>query len=85
MTKWEDCKRDTRRLNIMFLFTLNLTENDNCKRYGEYEYDRKRLQTFRLTGNITDYYLYLQIDWNNVYSGLFRSYSMLKKETFTVF
>ena len=24
-------------------FNLNLTENDNCKRYDEYEYDQKRL------------------------------------------
>ena len=47
------------------LITLNLTENDNCKHYGEYDYDRKRLQTFRLTENITDYYLYLQIDWEH--------------------
>ena len=39
MTEWEDCKRDD-------FFTLNLTENDNCKRYNEYEYDRKRLLTF---------------------------------------
>ena len=27
----------------MIFFTLNLTENDNCKRYDEYEYDRKQL------------------------------------------
>ena len=36
MTEWEDCKHDV-------FFTLNLTENDNCKHYNEYEYDRKRL------------------------------------------
>ena len=34
---WEDCKKK---------FTLKLTENDNCKRYDEYEYDRKRLEMF---------------------------------------
>ena len=30
----EDCKR-------YFFLTLKLTENDNCKRYDEHEYDRK--------------------------------------------
>ena len=35
MTEWKDCKRE------IFL-TLNLTENYNCKRYDDYEYDRKR-------------------------------------------
>ena len=29
----EDCKR--------YFFTLNMTKNDNCKRYIEYEYDQK--------------------------------------------
>ena len=33
----EDCKR------YVFFLTLNLTKNDNCKRYDEYEYDRKQL------------------------------------------
>ena len=56
---------DWKRYFFLLLFTLNLTENDNCKRYGEYEYDLKQLQTFRLTGNITDYYLHLQIDWEH--------------------
>ena len=32
----EDCK-------CYGFFTLNLTKNDKCKRYDEYEYDRKRL------------------------------------------
>ena len=32
-----------RTVNVTFFLTLNLTENDNCKRYDEYEYDRKRL------------------------------------------
>ena len=30
----EDSKR--------YFFTLKLTENDNCKRYDEYKYDRKQ-------------------------------------------
>ena len=34
MTEREDCKR-------YIFFTLNLTENDNCKCYNEYEYDQK--------------------------------------------
>ena len=32
MTEWEDCKRAD-------FLTLNLTENDNCKRYDEYDND----------------------------------------------
>ena len=36
MTEWEDCKYDG-------FFTLNLTKNDNSKRYNKYEYDRKWL------------------------------------------
>ena len=35
MTEWEDCKR-------YIFFTLNWTENYNCKCYDEYEYDRKK-------------------------------------------
>ena len=35
MTKQEGCKP--------YFFTLNLTKNDKCKPYHEYEYDRKRL------------------------------------------
>ena len=28
---------------MLIFFTLNLTENNNCKRYEEYEYYKKRL------------------------------------------
>ena len=33
MTEWEDCKH-------FVFFTLNLTENENCKCYDWYEYER---------------------------------------------
>ena len=35
----KDCKR-------YVFFTLKLTKNDNCKRFDEYEYDQKGLETW---------------------------------------
>ena len=37
------CPKMPMTVNVTFFPTLNLTENDNCKRFDEYEYDRKRL------------------------------------------
>ena len=52
MTEWEDCKHDD-------FFTLNLTENDNCKCYDEYEYDQKWLETVMLVV----WYVFIHSAW----------------------